>query len=269
MSVMSTGRRPGAGVRRLSPEDAYPLQRQPGPADSKSTARRRPARPRLRLVPPLSTRPAEGRPPAPPRGRISVPADTRVPAPRAVSVPSAAPAPAPAAPSAAPTASAQTAARAQVAAPARPAAPARVAAAAQVAAPARVAPSARLARPGGTTARIVRPAGVPARRRKVRLTRRGRVVVWVLAALVAAAVLTPVWLIAATGAQAANHGLPPAAVHAGMRHVLVEPGQTLWSIAMAAEPTADPRVVTQEIMQVNALSSGVVVPGESLWVPAS
>ncbi len=94
-------------------------------------------------------------------------------------------------------------------------------------------------------------------------------VVWVLAALAAAAVLTPVWLIAATGAQAANHGLPPTAVHAGMRHVVVRSGQTLWSIAMAAEPAADPRVVTQEIMQVNALSSEVVVPGESLWVPAS
>ena len=66
MSVMSTGRRPGAGVRRLSPEDAYPLPRQPGPAGSKSTARRRPARPRLRLVPPLPTRPAEGRPPTGP-----------------------------------------------------------------------------------------------------------------------------------------------------------------------------------------------------------
>ena len=90
-----------------------------------------------------------------------------------------------------------------------------------------------------------------------------------LAALAAAAVLTPVWLIAATGAQAANHGLPPTAVHAGMRHVVVRSGQTLWSIAMAAEPAADPRVVTQEIMQVNALSSEVVVPGESLWVPAS
>ncbi len=94
-------------------------------------------------------------------------------------------------------------------------------------------------------------------------------VVWVLAALVAAAVLTPVWLIAATGAQAANHGLPPAAVHAGMRQVVVRPGQTLWSIALTAEPAADPRVVTQEIMQVNALSSQVLVPGESLWVPAS
>jgi len=82
-------------------------------------------------------------------------------------------------------------------------------------------------------------------------------------------VLAPVLLMAATGAQAANHGLPPAAARAGLRHVVVRPGQTLWSIASAAEPSADPRVVIQEIMQVNALSGGVVVPGESLWVPGN
>ncbi len=122
-------------------------------------------------------------------------------------------------------------------------------------------------------ARAARPAGAPAARgqgrHRIRLTRRGRLVVWVVAALTAAAVLIPVWLLSAAGAQAANHGLPPAAVHAGLRHVVVRPGQTLWSIAMAADPAADPRVVTQEIMQVNALSSQVLVPGESLWVPAN
>jgi hypothetical protein len=154
--------------------------------------------------------------------------------------------------------------------------------------PAAVAAPARLAAPGQGTvpgqgqgtepgqgtmpARVVRPAGAQGNRsrahRKVRLTRRGRLVVWALAALAVAAVLTPVWLLAATGAQAANHGLSPAAAHAGLRQVVVRPGQTLWSIAMAAEPTADPRVVTQEIMQVNTLSSQVLVPGESLWVPA-
>lgn len=247
MSVMSTGRRPGAAVRRLSPDDAYVLPRRPGPAGSKPATRRRPGRPRLHLVPPLPAGPAEDRPAAPPRGRTPVPAGARVPAPRAASVPDQAAPPAPAA------------------AHERDAAPARVARP-------RGAP-AWVARPGGAPARVVRPASAPASRGrargKVRLTRRGRVVVWVLAALVAAAVLTPVWVIAATGAQAANHGLPAAAVHAGMRQVVVRPGQTLWSIAMAAEPAADPRVVTQEIMQVNALSSQVLVPGESLWVPAS
>jgi hypothetical protein len=214
MSVMSTGRRPGAVVRRLSPEDAYLLPRRPGPAGSNPAAARRPGRPRLRLVPPLPAGPADNLSPAPPRGRTSASADARVPAPRAGSVP--------------------PAARAPMSTPAAMTAPAR------------------------------RPAG----HGQVRLTRRGRLVVWALAALTAAAVLIPVWLLAAGGAQAANHGLPPAAVHAGLRQVVVRPGQTLWSIALAADPTADPRVVTQEIIQVNALSSQVLVPGESLWVPA-
>jgi len=223
MSVMSTGRRPGAVVRRLSPEDAYLLPRRPGPAGRNPAAARRPGRPRLRLVPPLPAGPAEkplpagpveNLSPAPPRGRTSASADARVPAPRAGSVPPAARAPMPP--------------------------------------------------PAARTAPVRRPAG----HRQVRLTRRGRLVVWALAALTAAAVLIPVWLLAAGGAQAANHGLPPAAVHAGLRQVVVRPGQTLWSIALAADPTADPRVVTQEIIQVNALSSQVLVPGESLWVPA-
>jgi hypothetical protein len=214
MSVMSTGRRPGAVVRRLSPEDAYLVPRRPGPAGSNPAAARRPGRPRLRLVPPLPAGPAGNLSPAPPRGRTSASADARVPAPRAGSVP--------------------PAARAPMSTPAAMTAPAR------------------------------RPAG----HGRVRLTRRGRLVVWALAALTAAAVLIPVWLLAAGGAQAANHGLPPAAVHAGLRQVVVRPGQTLWSIALAADPTADPRVVTQEIIQVNALSSQVLVPGESLWVPA-
>ncbi|MGH3124179.1 MAG: LysM peptidoglycan-binding domain-containing protein [Streptosporangiaceae bacterium] len=120
--------------------------------------------------------------------------------------------------------------------------------------------------------RVVRPASVPSRvpvqqARRTRLTRRGRRVVWASAVLLLAAVLTPVLLALASGAQAANHGLPPSAVRASMRHVVVKPGQSLWSIALNAEPQADPRVVIQQIMEFNALGSQVVVPGESLWVP--
>ena len=81
------------------------------------------------------------------------------------------------------------------------------------------------------------------------------------------AVLTPVLLVLASGAQAANHGLPASSVRASMRHVVVKPGQSLWSIALNAEPQADPRTVSQQIIEYNALGSQVVVPGESLWVP--
>ena len=132
----------------------------------------------------------------------------------------------------------------------------------------------RSTRPAGTPSRtrVVRPASVPSRRpvqraRRTRLTRRGRRVVWASAVLLFAAVITPVLLALASGAQAANHGRPPSAVRASMRQIVVKPGQSLWSIALSAEPQADPRAVIQQIVEFNALGSQVVVPGESLWVP--
>jgi LysM repeat protein len=52
-----------------------------------------------------------------------------------------------------------------------------------------------------------------------------------------------------------------------MREIVVRPGQTLWSIASAAEPSADPRVVVQQIISVNSLTSTQIVAGQLLWVP--
>jgi len=118
---------------------------------------------------------------------------------------------------------------------------------------------------------VLRPGEIaPARRgQAVRLTRRGRRVIVGFAAAVALAVAAALWLAAATGAQAANHGVAPGAVYKSMRAVVVQPGQTLWSIALRAEPAADPRVVVSQIMEFNALSNDVVAPGERLWVPRS
>jgi hypothetical protein len=144
----------------------------------------------------------------------------------------------------------------------------------RVAADEQVAARPRSTRPAGepSRTRVVRPASAPSRVpvqrvRRTRLTRRGRRVLWAFAVLLLVAVLTPVLLALASGAQAANHGLPPSAVQASMRHIVVKPGQSLWSIALGAEPQADPRTVIQQIMEFNALGSQVVVPGESLWVP--
>jgi hypothetical protein len=111
---------------------------------------------------------------------------------------------------------------------------------------------------------------VPARRgRRVRLTRRGRRVFVGFVAAVAVAAAAALWLAAATGAQAANHGAAPGTVYQSMTAVVVQPGQTLWSIAVRAEPAADPRVVISQIVAFNALSGDVVVPGERIWVPRS
>jgi hypothetical protein len=93
----------------------------------------------------------------------------------------------------------------------------------------------------------------------LRLTRRGRVVVAVLAALVAGVFC----LIAASTAQATNHG----AASGGTAKVTVRPGQSLWSVAESADPNQDTRLVVQQITELNGLTSQVVYAGEQLWVP--
>jgi LysM repeat protein len=52
-----------------------------------------------------------------------------------------------------------------------------------------------------------------------------------------------------------------------MTRIVVQPGQTLWSIALQADPQADPRLVVRQIMAVNALSGGSVTAGQRLLVP--
>lgn len=114
--------------------------------------------------------------------------------------------------------------------------------------------------PGPDSRRQARPA-------PVRLTRRGRGVVAGLVLALTAAVVVLIWLAAAGGATAADRGLPARAAYQGLAQVVVRPGQTLWSIAAAAEPSADPRVVIQQIIETNALSGATIHAGQLLWVP--
>jgi len=97
----------------------------------------------------------------------------------------------------------------------------------------------------------------------LRLTRRGRIALAVFAALVASAL----WLAAAGGAQATSHGVSPRTAEKNLSQIVVRPGETLWSIALHAEPGADPRVVVQRIVEINALSGQVIIPGQRIWVP--
>jgi LysM domain len=112
-----------------------------------------------------------------------------------------------------------------------------------------------------------RPA-VPVRRTSpapLRLTRRGRMVLAVLGAVLATAAIT-VASMALSGAQAASHGRPGGG-YAGLHQIVVQPGQTLWSIASRADPSADPRQVIQEIMTANSMTGQTVQAGQLLWVP--
>ena len=47
----------------------------------------------------------------------------------------------------------------------------------------------------------------------------------------------------------------------------MRPGQSLWSLAEAYDPDADPRLVVQQIRQLNSMAGDQVQPGEVLWVP--
>lgn len=112
-----------------------------------------------------------------------------------------------------------------------------------------------------------RSAGVsrPAAQAPLRLTRRGQVVVAALLIVLATLAIT-VASMAFSGASAANHGRPGGA-YAGMRQIVVRPGQTLWSIAARTDPSADPRQVVEQIMTANSMASSAVQAGQLLWVP--
>ena len=110
-------------------------------------------------------------------------------------------------------------------------------------------------RPGRARGQV---ASVP-----LRLTRRGRVVVAVAAALLVA-VLS---LIIAASAQASNHLARPGAAQQNLTQVTVRPGQSLWSVAEHADSDADTRVIVQQIIELNGLTGNVVFAGQQLWVP--
>ncbi len=97
----------------------------------------------------------------------------------------------------------------------------------------------------------------------LRLTRRGRIVV-----AAAAALLVSLLSLLATGAaQATSHSAPPRVADRNLAQVVVQPGQSLWSVAQSADPSADPRQVMQQIIELNGLTSDVIMTGQRLWVP--
>ena len=99
-------------------------------------------------------------------------------------------------------------------------------------------------------------------RTRLRMTRRGRVVLTSLAAvpLIIGALFVTV--------NAGEAAAAPQAVHAHFTYVTVAGGQSLWSIAERLAPKADPRDVIAAIVSLNQLDGGTVVPGERLAIPA-
>jgi hypothetical protein len=110
-------------------------------------------------------------------------------------------------------------------------------------------------------ARSVRRGEAPAP--PLRLTRRGRVVV----ALAAALLVTVISLLVAGVAQATNDGPSSRAARQHLVQVVVRPGQSLWSVAESADPDQDTRAVVQQIIDLNSLNGDTVYAGQQLWVP--
>ncbi len=99
----------------------------------------------------------------------------------------------------------------------------------------------------------------------LRLTRRGRIVLIGIPLVVLAAILLSLagFLNAPAKAadSAADLSLTPTV------SVTVQAGQSLWAIAGTVAPQRDPRDVIADIVQLNNLSTGGVVPGQQLFVP--
>ena len=122
--------------------------------------------------------------------------------------------------------------------------------------PARVRPAP--ARPARVRPAPAQPAQVhPV---SVRLTARGRAVATGLLVVLALAVL-----LLTTSVSGAGTSSTPVPV----RHVVVEPGQTLWQIAGDVAPDADRRDTVAAILELNALPGSNVQAGQQIAVPAA
>lgn len=102
-------------------------------------------------------------------------------------------------------------------------------------------------------------------RTRLRLTRRGRVVLLSAVALCVAAMLA-FSVVGAGSAAAARDDIT--AQGAMFTTVTVFPGETLWGIAGEVAPAADPRDVVDAIKRLNALDSAQLIAGQRLAIPA-
>ena len=115
--------------------------------------------------------------------------------------------------------------------------------------------------------RRARATARSASRTPLTLTRRGRLVFLglpVLAGSAALVVLAVIFLVPST-ATATSAPVPGS----GTEQTTVFPGQSLWELAVAADPDRDPREVMDEIVELNDLDSSVLVAGQLLEVPAA
>lgn len=99
----------------------------------------------------------------------------------------------------------------------------------------------------------------------LRLTRRGRVVLIGIPLVLLAALLLLLAGFLNAPAKAADS--PADLAVTPTVSVTVQSGESLWAIAAAVAPERDPRDVIADIVQLNNLNAGAVLPGQQLFVP--
>lgn len=123
----------------------------------------------------------------------------------------------------------------------------------------RHASGARPVRSPRSTSAAVRTPRATRQAAGIRLTRRGRVA---LATLAAGALSIMVVLSGQITADAGSQTAGPAT-----SVVVVQSGDSLWSIAQEVAPAADPRETIARIRDLNGMRSATVIPGQSVVVP--
>ena len=105
------------------------------------------------------------------------------------------------------------------------------------------------------------PVRATSRRTPVRLTRRGRLVLVLLVAVLAFVALS-------LGRGAAPQATTTPAAGPVATAIVVQPGDTLWQIARDLDPAADPRATMARLRELNGLSGDTLAAGQALLVPA-
>ncbi|WP_411709953.1 LysM peptidoglycan-binding domain-containing protein [Arthrobacter sp. B10-11] len=101
----------------------------------------------------------------------------------------------------------------------------------------------------------------------LRLTRRGRIVLVGVPLILVSVLLISLAGLLNSPAKAADSAselsLTPTV------SVTVQPGQSLWEIAGTVSPERDTRDVVADIVQLNNLDGGRVMPGQQIFVPSN
>jgi hypothetical protein len=110
-----------------------------------------------------------------------------------------------------------------------------------------------------------RPAERPAPLPPLRLTRRGKIVLIGIPLVLLAALLLSLAGFFNSPARASESATDLAVTPTVT--VTVQAGESLWAIAGSVAPQRDARDVVADIVQLNNLTGGAVLPGQQLYVP--